>query len=357
MNNGASTSKTLNGLNQNTTYYWHVRAINGSGTTYSNGSSTAFWSFATGGGTGIACDQIQFDGVTLFENKYCNRDQNGNSAAYSQPNGWIDVNANFNDITSSIYVKYGWSIKVFEHSVAQGGGSWRCINGSMWDLSVDYYTNGNPNQIINDTISSIQVYNNNSCYSPPNNNTLTVYSNAAYDGWVIESTEFSNVGSIINASSTTFNLGDNPADRQYRSILSFNTSSLPDNAVITKVTLKIKKYNVVGTDPFITHGYLWADIRKGFFGTYLLQITDFQATASKNGVGRFWPVSGAPNWYQLGLGAANYTYINLTGTTQFRLRFAKDDNDDRSADYMTFYSGNYGTVSDRPTLIIEYYVP
>ncbi|MBI5964664.1 MAG: fibronectin type III domain-containing protein [Chloroflexi bacterium] len=45
--NAASTSKALNGLSQNTTYYWHVRAINGLGTTYSNGSETAFWSFTT----------------------------------------------------------------------------------------------------------------------------------------------------------------------------------------------------------------------------------------------------------------------------------------------------------------------
>jgi hypothetical protein len=46
--NGTSTSKTLTGLAANTTYYWHVRAVNSSGTTYSNGSTTAFWSFKTG---------------------------------------------------------------------------------------------------------------------------------------------------------------------------------------------------------------------------------------------------------------------------------------------------------------------
>ena len=45
--NGSSTSKTLSGLSLNTTYYWQVRAINTFGTTYANGSSTAFWSFTT----------------------------------------------------------------------------------------------------------------------------------------------------------------------------------------------------------------------------------------------------------------------------------------------------------------------
>jgi ribosomal protein S16 len=48
INNGALTSKTLSGLVANTTYYWQVKAVNSAGTTYANGSSTAFWSFKTG---------------------------------------------------------------------------------------------------------------------------------------------------------------------------------------------------------------------------------------------------------------------------------------------------------------------
>jgi len=45
--NGTSTNKTLSGLNADTVYYWHVRAVNSGGTTYANASSTAFWSFTT----------------------------------------------------------------------------------------------------------------------------------------------------------------------------------------------------------------------------------------------------------------------------------------------------------------------
>jgi LPXTG-site transpeptidase (sortase) family protein len=43
--NGPSTSVTLSGLAPATTYYWHVRAVNSVGTTYSNDSADAFWSF------------------------------------------------------------------------------------------------------------------------------------------------------------------------------------------------------------------------------------------------------------------------------------------------------------------------
>ena len=43
--NGSATSKMLTWLSGGTTYYWHVRAVNSAGTTYSN--SDTWWSFTT----------------------------------------------------------------------------------------------------------------------------------------------------------------------------------------------------------------------------------------------------------------------------------------------------------------------
>jgi hypothetical protein len=48
ISNGTSTSVGLSGLSSNTTYYWHVRAVNIAGTTYSDGLATAFFNFTTG---------------------------------------------------------------------------------------------------------------------------------------------------------------------------------------------------------------------------------------------------------------------------------------------------------------------
>ena len=186
--------------------------------------------------------------------------------------------------------------------------------------------------------------------------TSKFYSVGAYDGWILESSDTNNPGGSVNASDTTIRLGDDASDRQYRSILSFNTASLPDTAVITSIVLKIKKQGLVGTDPFTTHLGLLVDICKPYFGTTLgLTASDFQALASKGSVGIFGTTPSA-GWYTVTLSSTARPYINKTGTTQFRLRFQKGDNDDMGADYLKFYSGNAGTAS-RPVLIIQYYIP
>jgi hypothetical protein len=405
----------------------------------------------------LDCSQVSSSGVVLYQHVVCNRDYGGATKAFSSPTDWIDIVSDFNDITSSIYVPSGWSIKVFEHSVAQGGGSWRCITGSMWDLRIDYYANGNTNLIINDTVSSIQVYNTENCDSLPtpqfvypvdgqtldyygwymfkvnpindaqgflwgfeqngqliwenlrddgylsgneynippgpiqakfvpgpvkvivrayiNNQwtnvniiqiildgshppALSLQSAGNYDGWILETSETSNKGGALNATATTFRLGDDAARKQYRSILSFTTSGLPDNAVITKVTLKFRQQGVVGGgNPVTTFQGFMTDIRGGIFGTSALQAADWQATAHKT-LGPFTTaISGG--WYTLDLTTAR-AYINKLATsgglTQIRLRFKLDDNNNAVANYLSLYSGNAGAAS-RPQLIIEYYVP
>ncbi|MEK6752869.1 MAG: metallophosphoesterase [Chloroflexota bacterium] len=184
----------------------------------------------------------------------------------------------------------------------------------------------------------------------------TFKSTAVQDGWIRESTEASNNGGTMNSSASTLNLGDDPANRQYRAILSFDTSTVPDNAVITKVTLKFKYAGVTGTLPFGTHGNLLVDVRKGAFSnSAVLQLNDFKAAASKNNVLSFTSAK-VNNWYTKAFNAANFQYINLLGITQFRLRFKTDDNNDGAANFLKIYSGNAG-AANRPQLVIEYYVP
>ncbi len=190
------------------------------------------------------------------------------------------------------------------------------------------------------------------------NKSMIFRSVGTYDGWILESTEISVLGGTLNSTASTLRLGDDVANKQYRSILHFYTAGLPDTAVITKVTLQIKKQGLTGTDPFTVLGGLKVDIRKPFFGNGIsLVASDFQASADMNNIGDI-PNTPVSNWYtKIWSTDTFFSFIDLVGTTQFRLRFATDDNNNSADDHMRFFSGNHATTTDRPTLIIEYYVP
>ncbi len=193
--------------------------------------------------------------------------------------------------------------------------------------------------------------------------TLTLKSTGAQDGWILESTETSNIGGTLNTAAQTFNLGDDAAKKQYRAILSFSTGAgLPDNAVVSKVTLRVKKSASVGKATFAMFQGLLADVKKGYLGANAnLASTDFQAKASTAGK-TYGPFSPAlvSSWYSVDL-TAGKAYINklatLSGLTQIRLRFKLDDNNNAIANYISFYSGNAAVAANRPQLAIQYYVP
>jgi hypothetical protein len=57
----------------------------------------------------------------------------------------------------------------------------------------------------------------------------------------LESAEASGIAGVLNALTTITYVGDDAKKRQFRSILSFDTTGLPDNSVIVSATLKLKK--------------------------------------------------------------------------------------------------------------------
>ncbi len=186
---------------------------------------------------------------------------------------------------------------------------------------------------------------------------MTFTASASYDGWILESAETSNIGGSLNKVATTLRLGDDAANKQYRAILSFDTSSLPAGAMITSVTLRFKYAGKTGSIPFGLHGSLLADMCQGAFkGNPDLQLGDFKIACSKNKVLTYTNIK-VDNWYSKSLNPLDFQYVNPGGVTQFRLRFAKDDNNDFGADFLKIYSGNAVEAADRPQLAIEYYIP
>ncbi len=164
--------------------------------------------------------------------------------------------------------------------------------------------------------------------------------------------EFSNVGGTLDKISNVFYVGDDAKDRQYRSLLSFNTDSIPDNATITTAQVKIRKQTVTGSDPFSTHGNLLLEIRNGTFNNDIaLSLSDFSAAAD-NGSSPDKFTAADSGWYTASLSNTGLGLVNKVGVTQFRLLFSKDDNDDMGADYAKFFSGN--ATSDLPQLIVTY---
>lgn len=189
--------------------------------------------------------------------------------------------------------------------------------------------------------------------------TVTFTSVGAQDGWVLESGENTNVGGSFNATSSNnsaLRVGDNNQDRQYKTVVSFDTSSIPDGATIVSATLRLLRGSLTGTNPFTTHGTCWVDVKNGsgFSGSLALQNGDFEAAATAVQAASLSNAASNGTWSTGALNATGLAAINKSGTTQLRIYFNLDDNDDTGNDYIGYYSGENGTASNRPQLVITY---
>jgi len=188
--------------------------------------------------------------------------------------------------------------------------------------------------------------------------TVTLDSIAAEDGWVRESGENTNVGGFVQSAGTfgqAIRMGDGSNNQQIKSILSFDTSSIPDAATILSVTLQLTRGGDTGTNPFTTHGTCYVDIKNGAFNNGNgLQNADFQATADAQQVATIANQGGSLTVYTVNFSNAALSQVNKVGRTQLRSYFSLDDNDNFDADYAGFYSGDNGTAARRPKLIVTY---
>jgi hypothetical protein len=191
--------------------------------------------------------------------------------------------------------------------------------------------------------------------------TVSFTSIGTEDGWILESSENSGAGGSFdnleqggkNRDVETIRVGDDRKDEQYRSILSFDTSSIPDGAEIQSASLVIRRGNLDGGDPFATHGDLVIDVKTGTFGTAALEASDFQAVADALAAGMLSQPAGNGGDATAVLDAAGRAAVHPAGRTQMRLRFATDDDDDRSPDVLGFYAGETSSAQ-LPELVVTY---
>ena len=180
---------------------------------------------------------------------------------------------------------------------------------------------------------------------------MTFISQGVNDGQVLESATVNNVGGAVDSTSGVFHVGDNGSDRRYRGFLSFDTTSLPDAATIVLARVTVKQQAPPVGNPFVTLGSMVADLATPYFGTSIgLASADWKASATVASAG-LWLPDGSLYW--TALTNAGQSHINKLGTTQIRLRFTLSDTN-HAGDYVTLYSGNATTASNRPAMVVYY---
>jgi poly(hydroxyalkanoate) depolymerase family esterase len=151
--------------------------------------------------------------------------------------------------------------------------------------------------------------------------TVSFNSIAAEDGYVKANADGSTpaLGTL-----TTLALGKGTDAKFNRTLLSFDTSSLPDAARVVRAWLKVTWSSGSG-DPWAdpAGNTLQVDVKTGTFGAASTETTDWAAAATANNVANLIKfASGTQNssdFNAAGLGA-----INRTGRTQLKLRFTQD---------------------------------
>ncbi|HKQ38854.1 MAG TPA: DNRLRE domain-containing protein [Verrucomicrobiae bacterium] len=180
------------------------------------------------------------------------------------------------------------------------------------------------------------------------------------DGRITDTPGNPNQGASVNASDTStsaLRAGDvGGSEKLHKAFVSFDTSSIPDGATIVSATLRLRRGTVSGTNPFLTHGTCWMDIKggTGFSGNTALLATDFEAAADATQVGALSNAVNDGDWSSGSINVTGRQFINKTGKTQLRVYFALHDNGDGKADYIGWYSGENATPANRPVLEVLY---
>ena len=185
--------------------------------------------------------------------------------------------------------------------------------------------------------------------------TSAFYSTASEDGRVYddgsgEAGAGSNTG---NAGDDSLRLGDYIGGESYRTILSFDTSTIPATYTIEAVRLEMTRGDAYGQNPFGWAGVCNIDIANPSFGTTALEASDWEAEADAEAVATFETDPGVENvMISSDFNAAGRANINRTGTTQLKVYFTERTNGDAVKDSLGFYSGEAVQIK-QPKLVIE----
>jgi len=177
---------------------------------------------------------------------------------------------------------------------------------------------------------------------------------SAEDGYVMEDQA---LGRAPIADDINLQVGEGDSnERQIKAFLSFDTSSLPEDAIILSARIQLRRNNVIGQPDNL--GVIHFDISPsmGFNNNWALESEDFSAAANSTNIAtldNFY----SEQWLEAGLPETQFDLVNRNGRSQFRLYFTLPNNGDNIEDRISFYSGNEEDSGLHPQLIIDYELP
>ncbi|HVG57555.1 MAG TPA: PHB depolymerase family esterase [Hyalangium sp.] len=161
--------------------------------------------------------------------------------------------------------------------------------------------------------------------------TVTFNSIAAEDGYVK-----ANADGTLPAVGTMLSLavGRGTDGKQNRTLLSFDTSSLPDSATIVRAYVRVTWSSGLG-DPWNNPAgnSLVVDVKNGTFGAASTETTDFLAAPTASGVASIAKFTTGTQ-SSTDFSSGGLSAINRTGRTQLKLRFSLDP----SATHYAFFT-------------------
>lgn len=177
-------------------------------------------------------------------------------------------------------------------------------------------------------------------------------------GWIRESAFGSGVGGT-KVSNGPVRVGDDSSKRGIRSVIQFDTSYIPDDAIITGATLNLTNDgtglgDITGFGPTSDPDSMAVQAGLPCIGSCFLQSTDYEASLAT--LGYFYAGNNPeptlpPGQYRLN---SNLTRISKTGVTDLRLRFNKVTDIDGYSDYFSAYGAS---SAQPPTFTVGYRMP
>ncbi|MEV6084594.1 extracellular catalytic domain type 1 short-chain-length polyhydroxyalkanoate depolymerase [Streptomyces parvulus] len=157
----------------------------------------------------------------------------------------------------------------------------------------------------------------------PGTRTVTVANDDARDGYVKAGADGSGAATGTLESVYGLGVGRGADGRHNRAVLSFDTSSLPDDAVVESVRLSLTHASGSG-DPWGSPAgnALTVDARSGCFGACAIEPADWSAPATASAVATV-PRFSSGTVSSAEFSGAGLAAVDRAGTTQLRLRFTQ----------------------------------